>query len=283
MSQKTAIQWTDATWNPTRGCLRISEGCRNCYAERVAARFSKPGMPFDGFAILAPQGPRWTGKVALVESKLHEPMSWRAGRRVFVDSMSDLFHEHLDVADLLRIFCVMQEAEQHDYQILTKRADRMLFLMPWMRRALAEDYERWNGGRFQWPIPNLWLGVSVENRETKHRIDALRKTPAAVRFLSIEPLLEDIGELNLEGIHWVIVGGESGPGARPFHADWAYSIIQQCRDAGVACFVKQLGAWVRWNRDQPSRVLADPKGGDWDEWPASLRVREFPASKAVPE
>ena len=309
------ISWTDETWNPVRGCSRVSEGCRNCYAERTAARFAgrttryaagyvNIDQPFYGFVRITNGHPQWTGKVELVEKHLEDPLHWKTPRRVFVNSMSDLFHEDLDVLDVLRIVCVIQEAEQHDFQVLTKRADRMAFLVPWMRQALAQDYERWNGGRFRWPIPNMWLGVSVEDRENKRRIDVLRKTPAAIRFLSIEPLIEDIGELDLAGIHWVIVGGESGPHARPFDIQWAYSIVRQCVDAGVPCFVKQLGAVPvdsRWMYGvtalEDKRAIAagralglatppnllllkDRKGGDWDEWPEDLRVREFPEARA---
>jgi protein gp37 len=262
----TKIEWTEKTWNCVRGCSRISEGCRNCYAEKIAARFCGsgdsatrgeaggelreehvPAGPFNGF--IDPKTGRWNGRVELVESMLDGPGTPRRTRKPttwFVNSMSDLFHEALSEGDIRRVFRAMQQAHWHTYQILTKRSGRMADVMPGVLEWLAhfaptgQAYDdKWNPK----PLPNVWLGVSVENRAAKHRIDTLRAVPAAVRFLSLEPLLEDLGKLDLDGISWVIVGGESGPGARPMHPDWARSLRDQCVAAGVPFFFKQWGEW----------------------------------------
>ena len=320
MSVTTGIEWTDATWNPVRGCSRVSSGCQNCYAERVAARFAGPQRkdgevtdtpgPFAGFATHSP--PRWTGLVALVEEHLLDPLRWRKPRRIFVNSMSDLFHESLPDEAIDRVFAVMALAPRHTFQILTKRAMRM-----WMygtshyggaasrATSIAGEVSRLceeRGLPFQavkWPLPNVWLGVSCEDQaRADERIPLLLQTPAAVRFVSAEPLLGPI-ELppsspceyhrhdldRCARLDWVIVGGESGPGARPCDIAWVRSIVAQCNADGVAGFVKQLGAQstgsvpvgvhgarmdgcVRWQEDR--------KGGDPAEWPEDLRVREFP-------
>src|SRR5438105_2004044 len=219
MSLNSKIEWTDATWNPIRGCTKISPGCTHCYAETFAERFrGVPGHPYEqGFDL------------KLIPEKLNEPLRWRNPKRVFVNSMSDLFHEGVSEDYIASVARVMQQASWHTFQVLTKRSERMRDLLSGALRFAAE-------------LPNVWWGVSVEDR--RHglpRIDHLRAAPAAVRFLSIEPLLEDLGELNLDGIHWVIVGGESGPGARPMNPDWARSIRDQCADASVPFFFKQWG------------------------------------------
>jgi protein gp37 len=336
---ETSIQWTNATWNPIRGCSRLSPGCGGanhqggCYAEKIAARFSGPGQPFEGFAKRTAHGGAWTGKVEVVWDQVEQPIRWRKPRMIFANSMSDLFHEDLDMEEVAAIYGTAIAAvhlRKHTIQILTKRSGHMRKVLhdehfwdvanetaaslvmehvdPLDRRsddarATCDDYGP------DKPPPGIWLGVSVEDVERKHRIDDLRATPAAVRFLSCEPLLEDLGPLNLDGIHQVIVGGESGPKSRPFWAPWARSILLQCRKARVACFIKQMGANVRdrndagfddcdngWNLEDevaqvehdingyseeyqgaPVRIrLKDKKGGDMAEWPADLRVREFP-------
>ncbi|HEV7922198.1 MAG TPA: phage Gp37/Gp68 family protein [Thermoanaerobaculia bacterium] len=219
MSDQSSIEWTDATWNPVRGCVKISPGCTHCYAETFAERFrGVPGHPYEqGFDI------------RLVPEKLTAPLQWKQPRRIFVNSMSDLFQAGIPEAFVLDVANVMRTADWHTYQVLTKRADRMReFLNGPLREAALE--------------PHIWWGVSVENR--KHglpRLDDLRATPAAVRFLSIEPLLEDLGEIDLTGIHWVIVGGESGHRARPMQREWVTSIRDQCAAAGVPFFFKQWG------------------------------------------
>ena len=219
MSDNSKIEWTDATWNPVRGCTKVSPGCKHCYAETFAERFrGVPGHPFEfGFDL------------RLVPDKLGEPFRWRTPRMIFVNSMSDLFHEGIPndyVSDVAR---VMTEANWHTYQVLTKRAARMADML--------------NGDlHFAAGAPNVWWGVSVEDRQHGlPRIEHLRSAPAQVRFLSIEPLLEDLGRLDLRGVSWVIVGGESGHGARPMSPAWVRSIRDQCRSAGVPFFFKQWG------------------------------------------
>jgi protein gp37 len=219
MSDKSKIEWTDATWNPMRGCTKISPGCLHCYAETLAERFrGVPGHPFEfGFDL------------RLVPEKLGDPLRWPASRMIFVNSMSDLFHEKVPDEYIIKVARVMRAANWHTYQILTKRAGRMRQLLRGALRFAAEQ-------------PHIWWGVSVEDRRYGlPRIDLLRDSPAQVRFLSIEPLLEHLGPLNLCGIKWVIVGGESGPGARPMDAAWVRSIRTQCRGANVPFFFKQWG------------------------------------------
>ncbi len=311
----TSIEWTDVTWNPVRGCSRVSPGCENCYAERTAARFAGPGQPYEGLVRLGPNGPRWTGRVRLVTSggTLDAPLSWRSPRRVFVNSMSDLFHEALGDLEIAAAFAVMVLCPQHTFQCLTKRADRM---RDWMnnienRIGIELHLRTWASFRLdvpiakaaraaslplRWPPPNVWLGVSVEDQQrADERIPLLLETPAAVRFLSVEPLLGPVDlrqpfqrdfpdSFDTDGtdpratwaelLDWVIVGGESGPAARPCDVAWIRSIVEQCRAAAVPVFVKQLGSMPvgePWR--YPPR---DRKGGDPDEWPEDLRVRQFP-------
>lgn len=324
MGTTTNIEWCDATWNCVRGCSRVSEGCRNCYAERMAARFSgfseydengKPvtARPFQGFV----ENGRWTGRVELIEEKLNEPLHWRKPRRVFVNSMSDLFHERLGLRDIAKVYAViglsLAQRLGHEYQILTKRPAR--------RQELFDREEFWDQveqemddicGRKGWcspgipdvPFANAWEGVSVEDQKTAdERIPLLLQTPAALRFLSLEPLLGPVdlarieynpggsgggcfinaltgksvslcGSQMLPKIDWVIVGGESGPGAREFNPDWAGRILGQCRDANVPFFMKQMGSNPTMRGY--SLKLRDRKGGDPAEWPPYLQVREYP-------
>lgn len=219
MSQNSAIEWTDATWNPVRGCTKISPGCAHCYAETFAERFrGVKGHPYEqGFDL------------RLVPGKLGDPLRWASPKMIFVNSMSDLFHQDVPDEYIERVCRVMEMANWHTYQILTKRADRMRDLL---RGRLS----------FAAALSHTWWGVSVENR--KHgvpRIDIIRDAPASVRFLSIEPLIEDLGELNLDGIGWVIIGGESGPGARTLQKSWVERIRDQCAIAQVPFFFKQWG------------------------------------------
>jgi protein gp37 len=325
MGRETNISWTDATWNPIRGCSRVSEGCRNCYAEKIAHRFSGEGLAYEGLVQLDAAGKstgKWNGKIEFIEDRLLDPMKWQNPRRIFVNSMSDLFHENVNRTDLRLILAVILLCPQHTFQVLTKRPENMKAILtePGFRSAvmataaqLAFDlqslkvYARirkpsntteivYDCGKYgyeagcrvsaKWPMPNLHLGVSVEDQKTAdERIPLLLQTPAAVRFLSIEPLLESVGirhfiqldEVNgLDrfrekrgwgydrwsggftgpnthhdscyapelGIDWVIVGGESGAGARPMHPDWARSLRDQCKAAGVAFFFKQNGDYV---------------------------------------
>lgn len=254
MSTISSIEWTEATWNPVRGCARISPGCEHCYAERMAHRFSGPGAAYEGLTTLTKKGPRWTGRVTLVHEALEEPLKWRRPRLIFVNSMSDLFHDDIPLDFIGAVFDTMRRASWHTFQVLTKRAARL---------AQIAD-------KLPWP-ENVWMGVSVESRKYQARIDSLRKVPAFVRFLSLEPLLESLPGLDLTGMNWVIVGGESGPGARPLQEEWVRDIQLQCRAAAVPFFFKQWGG-VR--KKESGRML---DGQTYDEMPSvrapSLRSR----------
>ena len=300
MADRSAIEWTDATWNPLRGCSRVSAGCQHCYAERVAARFSGPGMPYEG--LIHPTTRGWNGQVRLVPEVLDQPLRWRRPRRIFVNSMSDLFHESVPDEWIDQVFAVMALAHRHTFQILTKRPWRMrdylqrrtdeirkdlfnsamakaiyaasraaghalpgnavLLLLSnddnW--RAHPESVQRTPG----WPLRHVWLGVSVENQAAADdRIPLLLEAPVAVRWLSCEPM---VGPVNLKAslaanhlheidggprIDWVVVGGESGAGARPMHPDWARSLRDQCAAAGVPFFFKQWGEYsLEYDRDR---------------------------------
>lgn len=321
--KETKIEWTDSTWNPLRGCSRVSEGCRNCYAENMAARFSgkviktddsgtyEDPLPYHGLATMTSDGPRWTGKVVLVKNKLSDPLRWKRPRRIFVNSMSDLFHESVPDEWIDQIFAVMALSPQHTFQVLTKRADRMHEYFGDSGYGGERWTKVWNArlpmcGKpvppMPWPLSNVHLGVSVENQEAAdERIPLLFATPAPIRWISAEPLLEEINirswllrsaDLNID---WAVVGGESGPGARNFNLEWAGSLIEQARNANVPIFVKQMGSRPRVSNanlfDWPLTTMlygegqeaagarvafANKKGGDMSEWPESLRVREFP-------
>lgn len=219
MSDKSTIEWTDATWNPVRGCTKVSPGCKNCYASTFAERFrGVPGHPYEqGFDL------------RLVPEKLDAPLGWKLARNIFVNSMSDLFQEDVPADYVLSVAEVMRRANWHVFQVLTKRSQRMRDMLRGELRQVAA-------------LPHIWWGVSVEDRKYGlPRIAHLRDAPAKVRFLSIEPLLEDLGELDLTGIDWVIVGGESGPRARPMEPEWVISILEQCEAAEVPFFFKQWG------------------------------------------
>ncbi|TMV49383.1 phage Gp37/Gp68 family protein [Paenibacillus mesophilus] len=251
MSDKTKIEWSDATWNPVTGCSKVSEGCRNCYALTLAERFrGTPGHYFEkGF------------DVTLRPDKLDQPLRWRRPRRIFVNSMSDLFHPDVQDDFIDQVFAVMALCPQHTFQILTKRPERMAQYLNHSSRkndietsAHGTSYRISGFGRldlkdedydFQWPLPNVWLGVSVEiQKAADDRIPLLIETPAAVRFLSCEPLLGEVVVPWWNRIDWIIVGGEKGPGARPMHPDWARSLRDQCQAAGVPFFFKQFGEWA---------------------------------------
>lgn len=366
----TSIEWTDRVWNPVRGCSRTSPGCEHCYAEAIAERFSGPGQAFDGFAV---RGKGWTRRVELLPAKLDEPRGWREPARVFVNSTSDLFHDELTNEQIAAVFNEMSAAPRHTFQVLTKRSARMREWFEWLAQRMAAARERYrneceaglaaealisaavtvkgvrdtpNELPQAWPLPNVWIGVSVEDQtRAQLRIPNLLAVPAAVRFVSVEPLLEAVdlsrwmwpvheswpsGHASPETaraagalvtrerqalvhadrrfLDWVIVGGESGPGARPFEIEWARAIVAQCKAAGVACFVKQLGdvpvmneaAWrdhemqgpspprldllLSASRSKRARTpdgkvalhMAAPKVGEPLQWPADLRVREYP-------
>ncbi len=348
MGGKTGISWTDATWNPTVGCSRVSPGCEHCYAERVAHRAMQPAH--EGLTTAGDKGPRWNGEVRCLPNRLEAPLRWRKPRRIFVNSMSDLFHERVPDEFIADVFTTMALAEQHTFQVLTKRPERMRSLLGneewWMLKvgAMCEyiierrenpspgammGFDAWWGGiQENLTLPNVHLGVSVEDQKrADERIPLLLQTPAAVRFLSCEPLLgpldlvEAVGcrhedgyhepDTNawqcrlcehetmteaLESIDWIIVGGESGPGARPCNVEWIRSIVEQCGEADVPVFVKQLGkrpliefkdwqsisltdAWTGISEESDVGEMRpiDSKGADPHGWPEDLRVQEFPA------
>jgi protein gp37 len=240
MASNTKIEWTDATWNPVRGCTKISPGCAHCYAETFAERFrGVPGHPYElGFDL------------RLVPQKLAEPLKWRRARMIFVNSMSDLFHDDVPDSYICDVAQIMVRADWHTYQVLTKRSDRMAALLA-TKLSFAADK------------PHIWWGVSVENRaHGLPRIDHLRSAPARVRFLSVEPLLEDLGPVDLSDIHWVISGGESGHGARPMKEEWIRALRNHCQLQGVPFFFKQ---WGGVNKAKTGRLL---DGQTYDEFPA---------------
>lgn len=347
----TTIEWTrgdDGTdgkvWNPVVGCSRVSAGCQHCYAERVAHRGMQDAHK--GLTVLGAKGPRWTGEVRTLPARLGEPLRWRKPRRVFVNSMSDLFHESVPFEFIAAVFGVMALTPQHTYQVLTKRPKRMLEFFEWVARQTYGDlpYNRdpqeyaspqsammgalvchpgplpgWDAddgeelgralGAVQWPLPNVWLGVSVEDQATADaRIPLLLECPAAVRWVSYEPALGAIDFTHIGGgdelgltydalrgryegndttggshLDWIVVGGESGPGARPYDVAWARNVITQGRETGVPVFHKQLGSRpqdsvIRWVDSEGLALgtIHDRKGGDMSEWPEDLRVREWP-------
>ncbi|GGI55940.1 DUF5131 family protein [Winogradskyella haliclonae] len=244
--KKTKIEWTEATWNPTTGCTKVSAGCKNCYAETMSFRLKAMGTPgYDnGF------------EFSLMPERLAQPLNIKKPTRFFVNSMSDLFHEKMPYDYLDRIFEVMEKTPRHQYQILTKR-----------EKILADYF-------VDRSVPNnVWLGVTVENKKSKNRIDILRNIDAKIRFLSLEPLLEDLGELDLSNIHWAIVGGESGHKARPMKPIWAINIKNQCKEQNVHFFFKQWGTWgadnVKRSKKANGRLL---EGEEWNEYPAELEM-----------
>lgn len=355
MATNSKIEWTEATWNPVNGCTPVSSGCLNCYAARDAQRMAghpnpKIGPKYKGLAVIRDGRAVFTGEIRLREDRLADPLHWRTPRRVFVNSQSDLFHKDVPFEFVDRVFAVMAMCRPHTFQVLTKRPERMAEYLEWRGHEKAAELERrncecrqckivrviadWLQSRGtletdafmgpamylqnQWPLPNVWLGASVENQEAAdERIPHLLRVPAAVRFLSCEPLLGPI-DLKLKGdasrdwdgqsfpatskrmqehdargkaIHWAIVGGESGSAARPCNIAWISSIRDQCRAAGVPCFVKQLGARPTFFDDGDGaggriyefplsppdyQRITHPKGGDMAEWPDDLQVREMP-------
>lgn len=362
MSAFSSIEWTDRTWNPVTGCTKVSQGCKHCYAEGVAGRFfatqyrpvmtSLPTKTIDTVSTshhedmlaIGTARPRRFTDVQTHEERLLEPHRWRRASKVFVNSMSDLFHEAVPDAFIDEVFAVMTAARRHTFQVLTKRPERMRAYMATPDRAKAiddaavrmMDADRWSGETYaclvqapslkpgDWPCSNVWLGVSIEDQATADaRIPVLLETPAAIRFVSYEPalgpvdfeavplpapgaavyglrgVLQPLAEKDTEAddwkywtrrkcrLDWVIVGGESGRGARPCAIEWAESTVRQCKTAGVPVFVKQLGAFVvseerseldvAGHREWQWRAgLKNRKGGDPAEWPEDLRVREFP-------
>ncbi len=238
MATKSSIEWTESTWNPLTGCTKISPGCKHCYAERMAKRLHAMGQPnyVNGF------------KLTLHPQALEIPLGWKKPQMIFVNSMSDLFHKDVPVDFIQQVFDVMRRADWHRFQVLTKRAERLLELDP----------------QIEWPS-NVWMGVSVETQDYKYRIDLLRQTHAKIKFLSLEPLLGPLPRLNLKGINWVIVGGESGPGARPVLEDWVIDIRDQCKAKRVPFFFKQWGGVQkkRAGRLLQGQIYSQMPESDW--------------------
>lgn len=244
MADNSAIEWTDATWNPVTGCTKITAGCDNCYAARFSERFrGVPDHPFEnGFDL------------TLRPDRLAQPLTWRRPRMIFVNSMSDLFHKSVPHEFINRVFDTMETADQHIFQVLTKRSSLM---RSYLRRRYADRA----------PPPHIWLGVSIEDANAKARVDHLRTARAGVRFLSVEPLIGPIGNIDLTNIHWVIAGGESGPGARPMHIEWAREIRDRCAEQGVAFFFKQ------WGGLRPKSGGRDLDGREWNDLPVRVASR----------
>lgn len=250
---ETSIEWTDATWNPVAGCAIVTAGCTNCYAMRMAARLEAMGMEkYQGLTRKSGKRAVWTGKVRCDEAALPVPLSWSKPRKVFVNSMSDLFHEDVPASFVARVWDVMESTPRHTYQILTKRPDRM--------REITDGLP---------VLPNVWLGTSVEDGRVLARIDHLRGVKAAVRFISFEPLIGSVATADLTDIHWVIVGGESGPRARPMEGEWVDEIEHLCREACAAFFFKQ---WGGTNKKKAGREL---RGRTFDEMPQTLQNISF--------
>lgn len=248
---ETSIEWTDATWNPVAGCLVITPGCTNCYAMRMAARLEAMGVPkYEGLTRKSGQRYVWTGKVRLDEGSLDIPLKWKKPRKIFVNSMSDLFHADVPPEFVARVWSVMERTPQHTYQILTKRPERMREVVTSLGLPALE---------------HVWLGTSVEDSAVLSRLDDLRATPAVVRFVSFEPLIGSVAKANLNGIHWAIVGGESGPRSRPMAEKWVDEIRLACLAAGTAFFFKQ---WGGKNKKAAGRIYRDRT---WDELPVLSR------------
>jgi protein gp37 len=240
MGAKSSIEWTEATWNPLTGCSKISPGCKNCYAERMSIRLKAMGQPnySNGF------------KLTLHEESLDIPLHWKKPMNIFVNSMSDLFHKDVPMEFIEHVFDIMNQAQQHRFQVLTKRSERLRII----------------SSQLHW-ASNIWMGVSVENQDYVYRIDQLREIEAAVKFLSIEPMLGPLNDLNLDGIDWVIVGGESGPGARAMDPAWVAEVRDQCLIAQVPFFFKQ---WGGVNKKKAGRQL---DGRTWNEMPSRRKLR----------
>lgn len=241
----TSIEWTDATWNPVAGCTILTAGCTNCYAMRMAARLEAMGVEkYAGLTRKSGTRAKWTGKLFFDRRSLAIPATWSKPRRVFVNSMSDLFHEDVPADFISEVWQVMADTPRHTYQILTKRPDRMLEIVP----SLCK-------------LPNVWLGTSVEDERVLHRVDELRQVPSVIRFVSFEPLIGSVAIADLSGIHWAIVGGESGPNARYMDPTWVDEIFELCARYGVAFFFKQ---WGGRNKKATGRML---NGRTYDEMP----------------
>lgn len=254
---ETEIEWTDATWNPVAGCSIVSAGCTHCYAMEMARRLEAMGVEkYRGLTRRSGKRAVWNGRVREDRESLSLPYRWRKPRKIFVNSMSDLFHEKVSDAFIKAVWKVMSETPHHNYQILTKRPDRMASFVNAKVSAV---------------LPNVWLGTSVENADVVERIDHLRAASAAIRFISFEPLIGPVGTVNLAQIDWAIVGGESGRAARPIREEWIDNIHDQCVRSGTAFFFKQWGTWGKDNKRRSKKANGrEYRGRTWDEMPATL-------------
>ena len=254
---ETQIEWTDATWNPVAGCKIMSAGCKNCYAMQMARRLESMGVKkYANLTRRSGNRTIWNNTVRLDESALNIPLKWRKPRNIFVNSMSDLFHEKVTGEFILKVWDIMSRTPHHNYQILTKRPDRMA-------KFVANKIKK--------TLPNVWLGTSIENSDVSFRIEEIQAVPAAVRFISFEPLIGSIGRVNFENIHWAIVGGESGPSARPIREEWIDEIYQLCLEHGTAFFFKQWGAWGKDNKKRSKKANGRQYlGQTWDEMPTTV-------------
>lgn len=254
---ETQIEWTDSTWNPVAGCSVMSAGCTNCYAMEMARRLEAMGVSkYAGLTRQSGKRTVWRGLVREDRAALDIPYRWRKPRKIFVNSMSDLFHDEVSTSFILDVWKVMKETPQHNYQILTKRPERMA-------RIVAADIGE--------VLPNVWLGTSVESADVSSRIDFLRTVPAAIRFISFEPLIGSIGKIDLSGIHWAIVGGESGKSARPIREEWIDEIHDQCQDSETVFFFKQWGAWGKDNKRRSKKANGrEYRGRTWDDMPSNM-------------
>jgi len=256
---ETQIEWTDSTWNPVAGCSIVTAGCTNCYAMQMAHRLEAMGVSkYEGLTRKSGKRALWNGVVREDRAALEIPYTWRKPRKIFVNSMSDLFHEGVSEAFIVDVWRVMRETPHHNYQILTKRPERMAEVVA---RAIPDV------------LSNVWLGTSVENTDVVDRIDHLRSVPAAIRFISFEPLIGPVGEVDLTDVQWAIVGGESGLNARPIREDWIDEIYAQCDIHGTAFFFKQWGTWGKDNKKRSKKANGrEYRGRTWNEMPARLET-----------
>ena len=255
---ETQIEWTDATWNPVAGCSIVTAGCTHCYAMEMAKRLEAMGIEkYAGLTRKTGRRTVWNGVVREDRGALLIPHGWRKPRKIFVNSMSDLFHERVSDTFILDVWQVMRETPRHNYQILTKRPERLVPLV---------------AGKIGEVLPNVWLGTSIEDTNVVDRIDHLRAAPAAIRFISFEPLIGSVGSVDLHDIHWVIVGGESGKSARPIREEWIDEIYGQCLSAGTAFFFKQWGTWGKDNKKRSKKANGrEYRGRTWNEMPAAAQ------------
>ena len=251
---ETQIEWTDATWNPVAGCSIVTAGCTHCYAMEMAKRLEAMGVEkYAGLTRKTGRRTVWNGVVREDREALSIPLRWRKPRKILVNSMSDLFHEQVSDDFILDVWQIMRETPHHNYQILTKRPERMADLV---------------ASKIGEVLPNVWLGTSIENAAVAERIEHLRKAPAAIRFISFEPLIDAVGTIDLSEIHWAIVGGESGKSARPIREEWIDEIYTNCQTAGTAFFFKQWGTWGKDNKKRSKKANGrEYRGRTWDEMP----------------